>query len=366
MASVVVGSREDRLREAARIRMRRLRTTQRSERSTLHTTLKMLEQKLASLHEKMHRTARAAPTNATRNDDLIDAHRTKVALRKEVDEQYKLAHLLYMWVASQQPVAHLPTRSSWMESTLVASPEARRQGFQWLSDRVYHNAINAAPKYFAGDKVDDMVRFAMHTSNDESDAGPHIVGTEFHVQHTFFANFSAMARIIWGDVLKGQSKDTYGHVRPQIAERIHDRLVYFSGVYNGFGKHLRRIDCMYEEADRVVMTYTYVTDDECFPIEDGEIRASGYAWVIAQRVTDSITLVHHSVFHFAPVTAHGVASLDQMGQFYGQTIAPTKYPEAYIEQIGSMSEKVNAQRMQTLVRMLAYVAAQLEANRLKA
>ncbi|KAF0705646.1 hypothetical protein AaE_014429 [Aphanomyces astaci] len=119
-----------------------------------------------------------------------------------------------LWTAAQQPrlvrtdnISHLPPlglltversqgptmRSSWMQSTLLANPAARQQGYRWLSDRVLHTS-QRHPHPF-GDAVADRVSVVAHRGEDTD--GATVAAIEGHYQFTAFGDFRHVSQRLW-------------------------------------------------------------------------------------------------------------------------------------------------------------------------
>ncbi|KAF0715843.1 Aste57867_3142 [Aphanomyces stellatus] len=287
------------------LRQRKLRANKKAEKQMLQQTCERLDADLARLRLQ---PAKATTTNPYRLASALLQQRNQT-LRTEVERHRRVAHLLAVWVTSQCPIPQsVAPRVSWMESTLMNHPVARCQGLQWLSDRVFHTAIDA-PNPF-GSHVEDGVRVQLYTS-DDGDDGLSIAGSETHIQHTFFSPSEDVAHVLWA---WDRCNAVYAS---EIADQVDPRLVYYRG--NSLtGTNLRRISRMYDDndANRIVITIALVAEDERYAMGDDELRIHGFAWTMAERVTDSITLVRHSRYHAAPKTKHGVASLDDMARLY--------------------------------------------------
>ncbi|KAF0711393.1 Aste57867_5295 [Aphanomyces stellatus] len=274
------------------------------------------------------------------------------SLRRQVDDHEALARLLHTWVLSQQPASEPSTRAPWNHSTLLANAAGRRHGLQWLSDKVYHNAVASMPRAAVfGASVQDAFRFTLHTTPDHDD----VAAMETHLQHTFFANVKDVARVIWGCEHPSSPLKTYVVATDELVEQVHDRLIYNHGVYQGTGTDVRRIVSWFEDAHRIVITFTLLTEDECFPVARGQIRTHGFCWVIVERVTHSVSLLRHSVLHFKPVTADGPASLDDIGRMYNLHRGASQPRHAFVEQIRSAAEAAARDRYQTLLANLSQV-----------
>ncbi|KAF0715844.1 Aste57867_3143 [Aphanomyces stellatus] len=286
------------------MRLRKYRADRKAVKQKLLQDVQRLEAELARL-QLCSRKAKATKVPATA---LLDHNKS---LRAHVDHQGRVARLLAAWVASHYLPERMPTRAGWIESTLVANPLTRRQGLQWLSDRVYHIAMQSVSRHPIGPSMADGVRAHVHLQdeNSDDDDGLQIGGSEAHIQHTFFANVQDVANVIWS---WDQCNCAYGS---EVTEVVDNTLVYYRG--NTFsGVSLRRVNRMYNEGHRVVFTQALVAEDECYAVADDELRIHGFVWNVIERVTDSVTRVRLSRYHAPPKTKHRLASVEEVAKLY--------------------------------------------------
>ncbi|KAF0700605.1 Aste57867_8872 [Aphanomyces stellatus] len=304
----------DAVRAGARQRMRKFRAIMRSEKEALKMQIRQLEDTLRHMHK---------PNSASvlRHDD----NSSMAALHARVATQTNLIRLLQEWVTSQQPQPGLPGRSTWLQATLLADPTARRHGFHWLSEKVYHTALHALPQHPFGSHVVDAMQLTIHKHEDDEIES--IPALEVHMQFTVFGSLVQVAATIW-HILMGSNTE--------VVEVVQNHLVYALTWTPSTGVSTRTLYCMFQSPDRIVLTYVMVAADECFPMALHELRSHGYGWTVLERVTNSITLVRSANMQFSPLTAHGTDA----------TLPPTAsmrdkigLREAYIQQIqGRMAQ----------------------------
>ncbi|KAF0714588.1 Aste57867_3800 [Aphanomyces stellatus] len=330
-------SRERRRRSEA-LRQRRVRVEKKVEQSLLQAEIQHLQEELARMiHPKRGATCDSSFDRAT--DVLVAFSRS---LRAECATQHQLARALVAWVASHTPQPGLAPRPSWMDSTLLDDPLARRHGYQWLSERVYNNAASVFAQPSSCDSaVEDAIQFVVHTGKD-SDGRLSIAAFESQDQHTFFYNYKDVAHALWSCIEQNSFVEmtivSGSEVRwLLVVDTVSDRLVYHCGFNHGTRTNVRRLQCLFESPERIVMAYNFLAHDERFPLAPGELRSPGYGWTIFERVTDSITFVRHATLHYAPLTTTGVASLEAIGRLFGQS--GVDHCEAYIERIRSIAER---------------------------
>ncbi|KAF0687037.1 Aste57867_21198 [Aphanomyces stellatus] len=350
----------ERRRAAALARVRNMRAKEKQEMQRLTREIQVLEATLATLatdasgNRFNRQPCRISPFEMAQQ--VLRKH--NAALHEQVLLQRQLAQLLYIWASAQHPKQELSNQPSWIESTLLAYPVARRQGYQWHSDRLYHNAKQLTPRpYPSHDQADamrDAIRFEFHTTED--DVGQKQVGRmACHVQHTVFANYKTVAGFLWG-CEKQQSKEKETFCNLVELDRVHAHLAYYNGQRQLFGLHVRRIDCLYDDGDRIVLTYCPIAHDECFPRPDGDLLYHGFGWTVLERVTDDITLVRFAAI-YPPLTKQGAAavSLAETGQLYGLSADGVAHREAYIERIRAAAEDLYTRGLQRVTSALSYV-----------
>ncbi|RHY60245.1 hypothetical protein DYB34_001477 [Aphanomyces astaci] len=336
-------------RHTASLRMRKYRTQKKEQFRRLEAEWQYLQQTLRQLQHQhtahhsasdtTHAPARLAPRVTSQHerhhlDQQLALHTSQ--LRGDAEAKYRLACCLRDWVASQTPTPGLTPQMSWIYSTLCADPAARQLGFQWLSDRLYHTSHSVIPQHPLGGQGGDAMQLTVHTNADENPVT--IVAMEFHFQfHTVFASFANVVSAILA--FSNQGGFVVSDVIPcQVVEAVSDTLQYVYGANRRSGVTMRRVTNLFHNHDRTraVQTYAKVADDECFPLQHGEIRTHGFGWfdldrscnsghwivrshtdcsgrTVAERVAGSITKVRGSVLHYAPITNEGVVSLECMG-----------------------------------------------------
>ncbi|KAF0715845.1 Aste57867_3144 [Aphanomyces stellatus] len=287
------------------MRLRKYRADRKNEKQKLLRDVQHLESELSRLQLRPRKAKAPITTEALATTMLAQNNKH---LRSHVENQARVARLLAAWVASHTVPKGIPTRASWFESTLVADPLIRRQGLQWLSERVYHIALNSTSVHPFGASMADSIRVQMLMQGDGID-GPNVGGSETHIQHTFFAPVQEVANVIWS---WDQCNSAY---RSEVAEQVDHQLVYYRGNSLS-GANLRRVNRMFMDGNRVIITLALVAEDECCVMGDDELRIHGFAWTIVEPVTDSISLMRHSRFHGAPKTKHGVASVEAIAKLY--------------------------------------------------
>ncbi|KAF0693157.1 Aste57867_15837 [Aphanomyces stellatus] len=352
-------------KQAEHRRQHKYRTAKKMEHQKLKSALRDLQEKIECL-KATPRPQRQAALRRHQQQQNPYTMATQVllkynqSLRDQVESKRKLAELLYTWVASHHPEPSLLTaRTSFMQATLSSNPLVRRHGLQWLNEKVYHAALEAFPRHPLGQRVDDAIVFNMHTCEDA--CGPTVAATEAHTQYTFFAPPKLVASVIWGSWLQNQMVQTNVAWSTQVLEHVDEHLVYYRGVNYGTGASTLAVVGMFEGTDgRVVITYCSVTDDESFPMQDGETWTHGFGWTILENVAESVTLARHSFLTLAPVSTKGVAPLEDIGKLYLQDRhAQVTNRDAYVARLRHETESMYSKSYAELDSVLSNVLDQL-------
>ncbi|CAK4715998.1 unnamed protein product, partial [Aphanomyces euteiches] len=193
-----------------------------------------------------------------------------------------------LWALSHQ--------TTWIETTLLTHPITRRQGIEWLSERVYHQACRVLPlNYPNRGRVDDDIGL---------------------------------------DVLRSDDLDEDG-----LIDRVDDRFLYYYHTNHRLGTSTLTIAGLFQDKDKVVITNCFVAKDELFPLSENGLRPHGFNWTVYEAITPDLTLVHNLAVQYTPITAKGkLIPLEKIGQLFGRSAEGVQYRETYIEQIRNAAE----------------------------
>ncbi|KAF0695918.1 Aste57867_13293 [Aphanomyces stellatus] len=384
----------DETRWAEAMRLRKYRKAKKTEVHQLKTELLQLEADLNRLNSK----ARQPTAEQTRSLDVsqqllggetLKAMKENQALRDQVERQRSLARLLMLWVASDRTptvdtvtapsinlsvstahinvddfvrATHAPLyhqmRPLGTQLTLLANPVARREGFLWICQRVYHTATRAfPPQERPGCNIDGAMRFQMHTCDDDDD-GVSIAAMDLQIQAMFHANYKELANGLWRRLVQDTFMKSRVIVSSEVVEPVNPNILYTHGVYSGTGSTARRILSIFVEPTRIIITICLVAEDEQYPLADGELRTHGFGWIIFEQMTDCTTLVRYSLLHLAPISNHGKAPLERVGRMFGQPVdSIVENRNAHIERIGQVAEKWFLEAYQEATRALHLIGS---------
>ncbi|CAK5110339.1 unnamed protein product [Aphanomyces euteiches] len=178
-----------------------------------------------------------------------------------------LCHWAYINETPQKDLAHQPTYT-----TLLTHPITRKQGLQWLSERIYHEACLVLPEttLYRG-KVEDTISQNTYVSHDIDEDGPTIAAMETIYQHTISTNFEIVARYYW--------ENATGDAAPvpwTLIDKVDNgRFMYLHHTNARVGTNALAIAGLFIEANRAVITNCFVAKDELLPLGEGLQRPHG-------------------------------------------------------------------------------------------
>ncbi|KAF0729409.1 hypothetical protein Ae201684_012910 [Aphanomyces euteiches] len=305
------------------IRKRKYRASKRSELIELESQARRLT---AYLSEQKR---------AIRARQLARAKEETLSLQTQVSQYHCLTQIFSQCVhVNEHPQKDLSNRSTWFESTLLAHPISRRQGIQWLSERVYHQARRMMP--LSEDAMDtayvlplvqpyqgqtEMVfSFNAHLADELDEDGVTIAALETRFRHTLPTDFRSAASVDWGKVVGTNSTFT-----SQLLERVDDRFAYST------------------TQTIALAPIFFPSPDELFPLEDGVLRPHGFSWTIYEAVSSGVTLVHNFALQYTPIMANGrVIPLERIGRLFGLSPAGVHHRDAYIQRVWSAAEPLSS------------------------
>ncbi|KAF0718807.1 Aste57867_1464 [Aphanomyces stellatus] len=313
--------------ELGRQYVQKYRNARKTERATLKSELQALQEKLNQLVVRSQSRRPAPPPPATNPYHLaaqvLLTH--NLSLRQEIERQYKLYHLLHFWVASLDPEPALAHRTSWLETTLVANPVARRHGYVWLTEKLLHTG-QASMHVFA-DPAENAYVQSVRTS--DTDDGVDVDAFEVHTQRTERGHFKEVAHRYWQhQAARVQSA--------AVLDRVHDYFFYCQMLYPATHARIYFVVRMFEEASRVVIANLSVHQDEAYALKAGEILCPHYSLVTFDRVDDTTTRVRESFISLKPLTVDGPISLAEFGRLRGFSTDGIQHRASYIEKIARL------------------------------
>ncbi|CAK4753686.1 unnamed protein product [Aphanomyces euteiches] len=206
-------------------------------------------------------------------------------------------------------------------------------------------------------RQNEAYKFNLHKAYDDNGIET-IAAMEIHSQfHIVFATLYDVANSLWDFIIE-TSYATSALVTCEPVNFFHDRLIYSHGVNDHNSTDLLRIMGMFIEDDRIVLTLTKIAHDELFPIPPGQARTHGYGWLVFERVTDTIIRVRHSDLHLAPMTSHGVATLDEMGHLFGIPRRFSETSECFLERIHTAAESTYLEKYPPWIRRFQQYVSQ--------
>ncbi|KAH9089476.1 hypothetical protein LEN26_019136 [Aphanomyces euteiches] len=306
-------------------RKRKYRAKKHQELVDLEAQVRRLTACLAHLHGEI------------RAQQLAQAKEEKTRLRMLVSQYSFLmqifSHLVHV---NDHPKKDLSLQSTWMQSTLLAHPISRRQGIQWLSERVFHLACQAAPHSQTLDgHIYETLTLDVHLSDEIDDEGTSISALESRYKYTMYSDFESVAREYWNAVIESNAA-----ISRELIERVDDRFIYYHQRDHLKGANLLTVAGFFKQQDRIVVTYCYLARDELFPPEENILLSPGFSWTVFEATRPDTTLVHNLSLYGTPSTRDGhVIPLERIGRFFGRPSFGIQHREAYIELVRASAER---------------------------
>ncbi|KAF0729394.1 hypothetical protein Ae201684_012896 [Aphanomyces euteiches] len=336
MESPPLQSLEETNRLAETIRKRKYRAAKRNEAIQLEVQVRRLEAYLARLQslQQARQLARIKAENA--------------CLRSKTDQYRCLLQLLSDWTQlNHYPQKALSNKPTFIETTLLAHPITRRQGIQWLSERVYNQACLVLPlNHPYRGQIDDAFALDVHLSDDIDEEGTTIAALETHYQFTACTDYYSAARVHWDTILGEMSA-----ISRELIDQVDDRFMYCHHRNRRIGTHILSVTGFFKEKNRVVITNCFKAKDEVFPLANDVLRPYGFAWTVYEAMTPDITLVHNLSMQYTPVTSNGeVIPLEMIGRLFGRSSDGIQHRETYIAQIQTAAEAAFIDTHKAIVR----------------
>ncbi|KAF0692467.1 Aste57867_16458 [Aphanomyces stellatus] len=214
---------------------------------------------------------------------------------------------------------HLYTLSAvgptWLESTLLADPVARRQGVQWLTDRMFHSA---AAHHACDEHVDTVAELTVLADDDCV-----VLGKTTRRQATLLANFHDVGQAMW-DMVTETTYSPASRVESMAPEGNGDSVTYKCIRDTELGTNMASLCRRYDLPHRVVLVHLFLRHDERFPMMEAEMRLHDFGWMVAEDIASDVTLVRSRMTQFMPETAsRGPISLDQTAAMFGVDTHPS-------------------------------------------
>ncbi|KAG9398606.1 hypothetical protein AC1031_014390 [Aphanomyces cochlioides] len=332
-------SHEEKRRLAETMRKRRYRAGKRNELNQLKAEARRLATYLSELK---------APQSKSGQLENLEAENS--SLQAKLNHLQNLVQALSYWAnvneAPQKGLSYQPAIT-----TLFAHPITRRQGIQWLSERVYHEACRVLPLThpYRG-QIEDAMSLDVFLSEDIDEEGATIAGIETKCQYTVCTNFENAAQCSWENSI-GTSPDS--PVSRMLIDKVDDRFMYFHHTNSRIGTNALTIAGLFKEANRVVVTNCFVANDELFPLGNGLQRPHGFSWTVYQSVAPDITLIYNHAFQYTPLSANGrPIPLERIGELFGLSPQGVQHRTTFIEQIRSAAEAAYIHSSRIIIREL--------------
>ncbi|KAF0696691.1 Aste57867_12573 [Aphanomyces stellatus] len=278
--------------------------------------------------ERAHRAFQDRSTSTTQNQTL----------REQVRRHRQLLSTLVQWVgASIQP--EVKEGRTWLHSTLLADPTARQYGYRWLTDCIFHSAVEAAA---LDGNINDIA-----TNDVLVDPDWEIRGSHTTHQTTYFTHYATVASCLWRSFTENPHMVNYD------TERVvsDGGLLYLRMQAKKKGSPsacllMRR----YELPTRIVFVRLFLRHDECYPFGTDEVRTHGVGWTTIEKVTDNITLYRAKLMQYVPATQDGDLPFDQLAASF--KVEPHAARHVVVARIESQAQRAFADQIEARKRDL--------------
>ncbi|RHY12304.1 hypothetical protein DYB25_005116 [Aphanomyces astaci] len=241
---------------------------------------------------------------------IVDINRR---LRRERHSQKELLKTLQAWVNVQ--IRHSTTlcapTHTWRNVTLLASPESRAVGYDWITAHLFYNteAIfqrhafpSVAPEEISGDFSIDIT---------DPDAMQYV----WRYQKEMDMPLAFVATCFRDNVWRSMMLGGFVIIHTEVLDNMPDQMIYRHTITNP-DETVNYLGREYNDGpDRVVFVGQNIHDDAIVPC--GSRQRNRMAWVVLDRLTPCHTRVRilHLNSHF--FTKHGYVSLEDEARYWG-------------------------------------------------
>ncbi|KAF0697900.1 Aste57867_11432 [Aphanomyces stellatus] len=326
-----------------------------------------LREVLAALHEQvaMHQADAVGTDGALSWRLIASIFRTNSrralaqhnSLAEDTNAINAITESMLRFVSLNFPPSPVPsTSTSWHPATLLAQPEARKLGKEWLTQRMYHHTDEVLHRYFP----------ANATLDGDSEQWAH-----FHVDSSM--TFHGVMQDVWPcsmdtfrTFLRHHSHVYHFYYPADITteETPNTKLFY---KLNPSGTLLNFLQGTFVEADRVVVVLRQIEDDENqveAPCPRFQFHCVAWIEIRPASATETLTrVVVQQSQHFHP-TGGGFLTADEQAALWGVTLenehglSENDKLEALGRRLVQLKHDVQWDHRQKILNALARVTAQ--------
>ncbi|ETW06928.1 hypothetical protein H310_03039 [Aphanomyces invadans] len=245
---------------------------------------------------------------------VVDENRR---LRRQRHGQRELLKTLQAWVNVQTRHATALTAPThtWRNVTLLASPESRVVGFDWITAHLYHNTEavfqryafpSVAPEEISGD-------FAIDSTD------PDVMQYVWRYQKEMDMPMEFVVECFRDNVWRSMMLGGFVVLHTEVLDNMPEKMIYRHTITSP-DETVNYLGREYADGpDRVVFVGQNIHDDAIVP--SGSRQRNRMAWVVLDRLTPCHTRVRilHLNSHF--FTKDGYVSLDDEARFWGGDVS---------------------------------------------
>ncbi|OQR86912.1 hypothetical protein ACHHYP_09796 [Achlya hypogyna] len=248
-------------------------------------------------------------------EDTLRNVRDNRSLKVDLDSNRRLCAYLRTWLNGLAPIPRSPrsTGDGWQHSQLIAGdPAARRTAYEWIARQAYYNTDAAmAQLTFPIDGPDDVVAVDVNWIDG-------LLHVNVMTQRILPYSLAAVSASLWvADKTFVQFAQKRSDFRQEL-QVVSDDMEY---VQEEMGPGTKRIfdNVLYGrfyEPNRTVIVMRSILKDEAFPIDEHMWTIDTKQWMVADRISETLTRCRtfYSIKH--PSTDAGYVPLRELAECF--------------------------------------------------
>ncbi|KAF0689655.1 Aste57867_18892 [Aphanomyces stellatus] len=256
-------------------------------------------------------------------EETFRAVHTNRKLRSEREVQKALVEILEAWVKTQTRHAAALTAPArtWRNVTLLASPESRAVGYDWITAHLHHNLQAVFQRYEFPSVTSAEISGDFDIDLTDLDVVQYVWRYQKEMDLPLEHVAASFRDHVWRSMMLGG----FVILHTEVLDGMPDHMVYRHTITNP-DETVNYLGREYADQDRVVFLGQNIHDDEILP--SGSRQRNRMAWVVLDRIGPSRTrarILHLNSHYF---TKDGYVSLDEEASYWGcdlsHVIAPLK------------------------------------------
>ncbi|KDO24140.1 hypothetical protein SPRG_10567 [Saprolegnia parasitica CBS 223.65] len=252
------------------------------------------------------------------HDGTQTSHADNSELIAKKSTNRTLLRAMVTWVATQRGLAATPrcTTPSWRHVTLLAAPDARKLGVDWITQHVLHNTDRILAQYGLPSTAD--VPGVLHLEGIQDECMQYTIVD----QKTYPASLSAHAAFVRAKLASWLHGNLVGHrdaldlLDTNLVHEVDPRLLYIhsQSVAQGSSHYMLFRECHVSES-RIVFVGQNIHDDEALPKQ--ALTCNRTFWVVLDRCDDGRVTQRMVLQRSQHYTKDGFVSLDEEAHLWG-------------------------------------------------